>query len=76
MERDGEAAGGRSMQRLILCVCVFVCAGARQAGQLVGVCMYLFSTFARTYFVVLHMVQKLLGAGGDVHIPPVNKESK
>ncbi len=23
--------------------------------------MYLFSTFARTYFVVLHMVQKLLG---------------
>ncbi len=24
MEREGEAAGGRSMQRLILCVCVFV----------------------------------------------------
>ncbi len=23
--------------------------------------LYLFSTFARTYFVVLHMVQKLLG---------------
>jgi hypothetical protein len=26
MEREGEAAGGRSMQRLILHVCVFICA--------------------------------------------------
>ncbi len=26
MEREGEAAGGRSMQRLILRVCVLVCA--------------------------------------------------
>jgi hypothetical protein len=30
--------------------------------------MYLFSSFARTYFVVLHMVQKLLG--GQRTYPP------
>jgi hypothetical protein len=70
MEREGEVAGGRSMQRLILCVCVFVCAGARQESLctyflllhvlilLFCMRMYLFSTFACTYFDVLHMVQR------------------
>ncbi len=58
MEREGEPLG---VGQCSGSSCVFVSLFVRATGRKACRSMYLFSSFARTYFVVLHMIQKLLG---------------